>query len=76
MVGEVPRGWLLMVVRGGTGDNQWDWGLQGAAQGEPLLPALSLQCSVMDGVYSLALLTLELEIHIYCCFHFGKDVQA
>lgn len=51
-------------------------GLQGAAQGESLLPELSLQCSVMDEFYSPALLTFELEIHIYCCFHFAEDVQA
>lgn len=50
--------------------------MQGATQGEPLLPVLSLQRSVMDGFYSLALLTFELEIHIYCCFHFAEDVQA
>lgn len=53
---------------GGIGDNQWVWVLQGAAQGEPLLPVSSLQCSVMDGLYGPALLTFELEIHIYCSF--------
>lgn len=26
--------------------------------------------------YSPALLTFELEVHIYCCFHFAEDVQA
>lgn len=64
-----------MVGRGGTGDNQWS-GFAGSCSGTTTAAALSLQCSVMDGFYSPALLTFELEVHIYCCFHFAEDVQA
>lgn len=51
-------------------------GLAGSCSGRTTAASVVTAGSVMDGVYSLALLTFELEIHIHCCFHFGKDVQA